>query len=146
LCPQLNGGGGKTNQFGPLERANLNHWTHLRKETDAVSETSCFLFSRTPGMNKVQKPSNSECYTPLSEPFRIYHVDCYQRFAERFCLRLFLPVTGNKLEPLKSPFLTIFYSSCDVKQFCALEKGRICTYSFSRSGTDSNFSPSRRVE
>jgi hypothetical protein len=22
-------------------------------------------------MDKVQKPSNSECYTPLSEPFRI---------------------------------------------------------------------------
>jgi hypothetical protein len=23
-------------------------------------------------MEKVQKPSNSECYTPSSEPFRIY--------------------------------------------------------------------------
>jgi hypothetical protein len=23
-------------------------------------------------MKKVQKPSNSECYTPSSEPFRIY--------------------------------------------------------------------------
>jgi hypothetical protein len=23
-------------------------------------------------MDKVQKPSNSECYTPSSEPFRIY--------------------------------------------------------------------------
>jgi hypothetical protein len=26
-------------------------------------------------MEKVQKPSNSECYTPSSEPFRIYWLD-----------------------------------------------------------------------
>jgi hypothetical protein len=24
-------------------------------------------------MDKVQKPNNSECYTPSSEPFRIYY-------------------------------------------------------------------------
>jgi hypothetical protein len=35
-------------QLGSLERANLNHWT----------------------MDKVQKPINSECYTPSSEPIR----------------------------------------------------------------------------
>jgi hypothetical protein len=35
--------------LGPLERANLNHWT----------------------MDKVHKPTDSECYTPSSEPFRI---------------------------------------------------------------------------
>jgi hypothetical protein len=31
--------------LGPLQRANLNHWTHwvhLRTETDPVSETYCF--------------------------------------------------------------------------------------------------------
>jgi hypothetical protein len=39
---------------------------HLRTETDPVSET----FFRIP--DDVQKPSNSECYTPLSEPFKIY--------------------------------------------------------------------------
>jgi hypothetical protein len=44
-------------QLGPLERANLNNWTHLhlRTETDPVSETSCFLEYRT--MEKVQKNS-----------------------------------------------------------------------------------------
>jgi hypothetical protein len=31
------------------------------------SERLCFWT-----MDKVQKPSNSECYTPLSESFRIY--------------------------------------------------------------------------
>jgi hypothetical protein len=36
--------------LGPLERANLNHWM----------------------MDTVQKPSNSECHTPSSKPFRIY--------------------------------------------------------------------------
>jgi hypothetical protein len=98
-------------QLGPLERANLNHWTplsdlhsyliiwdqvnsadnqklhnkncdegaqlsrcllphlHLRTETDPVSETSCSLEYQT--MEKVQKPSNSVCYAPSSEPFRI---------------------------------------------------------------------------
>jgi hypothetical protein len=36
-------------QLGPFERANLNHWaSQLRMETDPVSETSCFLFSRIP--------------------------------------------------------------------------------------------------
>jgi hypothetical protein len=45
-------GGEKTpTQLGPLERANLNHWT----ETDPVSETSCFLVSRIPDDGKVQK-------------------------------------------------------------------------------------------
>jgi hypothetical protein len=41
----------------------------LRTQTDPLSETLCFLVSRTP--NLVRKPSNSECYTLLSEPFRI---------------------------------------------------------------------------
>jgi hypothetical protein len=55
--------------LGPLERANLNHSPHLRKETDPVSETLCSLEYRT--VDKVQKPSNPECHTPSSEPFRI---------------------------------------------------------------------------
>jgi hypothetical protein len=49
-------------QLGPLERANLNHWTR--------TETSCSPEYQM--MEKVQKPSNSLCYTPSSEPFRIY--------------------------------------------------------------------------
>jgi hypothetical protein len=44
---------------------------HLRMETDPVSETSCFLFSSIPDDEKVQKPSNSLCYIPSSEPFLI---------------------------------------------------------------------------
>jgi hypothetical protein len=36
-------------QLSPLDRANFNHWTtHLRTETDPVSETLCFLFPRVP--------------------------------------------------------------------------------------------------
>jgi hypothetical protein len=37
-----------------------------------VSETSCFLFSRILNHKKCSKLSNPVCYTPLSEPFRIY--------------------------------------------------------------------------
>jgi hypothetical protein len=54
---------GKTpTHLGPLERANLNHWTsrylpptHLRRETDTVYETSCFLFYRIPDDEKSPK-------------------------------------------------------------------------------------------
>jgi hypothetical protein len=37
--------------LGPLERANLNHWSSpliLRTETDLVSETLCFLVFKIP--------------------------------------------------------------------------------------------------
>jgi hypothetical protein len=47
---------------------------HLRTETDPVSEISCSLVLRTPDDGKVQEATNSECYTPSSEPFRIYWV------------------------------------------------------------------------
>jgi hypothetical protein len=69
-------------QLGPLERANLNHWikgpnsvgvffpfTWGRKHP--LSETSCFYSLEYRTMEKVQKPSNSVCYRPPSEPFRI---------------------------------------------------------------------------
>jgi hypothetical protein len=41
---------------------------HLKTETDPVSETlfSSYLEFRT--MDKVHKPSGSECYTPSSQP------------------------------------------------------------------------------
>jgi hypothetical protein len=42
----------------------------LKTETDPVSETLCFLFVEIPTMDKVQKLSSNECYTPSSEPFR----------------------------------------------------------------------------
>jgi hypothetical protein len=38
-------------------------------ETDPVYETLCFLVSRIPD----EGPSNSECYTPQSEPFSVYY-------------------------------------------------------------------------
>jgi hypothetical protein len=61
---------GKTpTQLGPLERANLlENRKHDVSETDAVSETSCFLFSTIPDDEEVQKLSNSVFYTPSSEP------------------------------------------------------------------------------
>jgi hypothetical protein len=46
---------------------------HLRMETDPVSEMLySVVFYEYWTMDEVQKPSNSECYTPSSEPFRIY--------------------------------------------------------------------------
>jgi hypothetical protein len=54
--------------LGPLKRSNFNHWM----ETDLVSETLCFLAFIIPDVDKVHKPINSECYTPSSEPFRLY--------------------------------------------------------------------------
>jgi hypothetical protein len=44
---------------------------HLRTEICPVSETLFSRFSNIGRMDKVQKPGNSECYTPSSDPFRI---------------------------------------------------------------------------
>jgi hypothetical protein len=41
------------------------------KQRDPVSETLCSLKYRT--IDKVQKPSNPECYIPSLEPLKIYH-------------------------------------------------------------------------
>jgi hypothetical protein len=47
--------------------------THLRKEIDQVSQTSCsFCSCRIPGDGQSPKASSRERYTPSSEPFRIY--------------------------------------------------------------------------
>jgi hypothetical protein len=70
----LRRGEGETSTLlGPLERASLSHWMlalpvrlsricvshpHLRKETDPVSETLCFLVSRMPDDRQSPKPSN----------------------------------------------------------------------------------------
>jgi hypothetical protein len=45
---------------------------YLRTETDPVSETLCFPVIEFRMMDKVQKPSINECYTPSSEPYRVY--------------------------------------------------------------------------
>jgi hypothetical protein len=39
---------------------------------DPVSETLCFMFVEIRTMDKVQKLNSNECYTPSSEPFRMY--------------------------------------------------------------------------
>jgi hypothetical protein len=122
--------GGKTpTELGPLERANLDwdskgplRWggktptqissfygaqlslvflTHLRTETDPVSETSCFLFSRMPDDGKVQKPSNSVfLHSSFPGYFHAPHLTLYSYscsdelegrdgtgFRSRYCLR-----------------------------------------------------------
>jgi hypothetical protein len=45
---------------------------HNVSETDPVSETLFSNFLEYWMMDKAQKPSNSKCYTPSSEPIRIY--------------------------------------------------------------------------
>jgi hypothetical protein len=52
---------------------------HLRTETDSVFETSCSVIPRIPDDGKSPKPSNSECDTPSSEPFRIYFYKIYEK-------------------------------------------------------------------
>jgi hypothetical protein len=49
---------------------------HLKKETDPVYETVCFLVIKIRTMDKAQKPSDSECYTSSSEPFRFTKKAC----------------------------------------------------------------------
>jgi hypothetical protein len=74
----------------------------------------CSLEYRT--MDKVQKPSNSVCHPPLSEPFRIYKeilvlwdvtpcspLKINQRFERIFCLNF----SGSKFKPSKKPELKI---------------------------------------
>jgi 7-keto-8-aminopelargonate synthetase-like enzyme len=47
-------------------------------QTDPASETLHFLFFRILADGQSPKPSNSECYTSLSEPFRIYQMSFCQ--------------------------------------------------------------------
>jgi hypothetical protein len=60
-CSVISWGGGRPLLIYPLERSNLNHWKFC----------SLVLFTMQDD-GQVQKPSNSECYTPSSEPFIIY--------------------------------------------------------------------------
>jgi hypothetical protein len=83
--------------LGPLERANLDHWIYLLRLalSDAPNSRSIPL---TRGLNQIQflkrcvfleyrtmdrvkkNPSSSACYTPPSEPFRIYSCRSYSDF------------------------------------------------------------------
>jgi hypothetical protein len=75
-------------------------------ETDLVSETLWSLDYRR--ADKVRKPSNAECYTQSSEPFRIYKknlvlifTSCVFQICLFFRLQMDLPN-----DPLPSGFLT----------------------------------------
>jgi hypothetical protein len=50
ILMNLAGEGGDTYSVGPLKRANLNHWSSedLKTDTNPVSETLYFIFSRIP--------------------------------------------------------------------------------------------------
>jgi hypothetical protein len=54
----------------PTEQMSPN--PHMRMETDPFSETLCtfMCFLEYQMMEKVQNPSDPECYTPSSEPFK----------------------------------------------------------------------------
>jgi hypothetical protein len=45
---------------------------NFASKTEPVSETSCFYSQEYRTTQIVQNPSNSVCYTPSSEPFKIY--------------------------------------------------------------------------
>jgi hypothetical protein len=53
------------NFLGPLQ---LSASLHLKTETDQVSETLWFLVIEFQTKDEVHRPSDSECYTPSSEP------------------------------------------------------------------------------
>jgi hypothetical protein len=60
--------------FGPLHRANLNHWTDWSRHS---FWRSCYLvISDFRTMDKVHKPISSQCYVPSSERFGIYFNIC----------------------------------------------------------------------
>jgi hypothetical protein len=49
--------------FAPFPSSGiLENTKHDVSETGSISETSCFIFSRMPGVGKVQNPSNSESF------------------------------------------------------------------------------------
>jgi hypothetical protein len=58
--------------LGPLERANLNHWISDGNRSSFWNVVFLSSDFRIRTMDEVQKPINSVCYTPLSEPYRIY--------------------------------------------------------------------------
>jgi hypothetical protein len=63
--PSTDEGVGDTYPAGAITKSRPN----MRTEKDPFAEKMCSSEYRT--VDKVQKPSNSECYTPSSEPSRI---------------------------------------------------------------------------
>jgi hypothetical protein len=76
--------GGGTYSVGLLKRAYLNHWTSsvhsrclpsftLGRKQIQFPKYCVFLYFEFRTMDKAHNPSDSECYTPSSEPFRLYN-------------------------------------------------------------------------
>jgi hypothetical protein len=101
MCSECKLGQGASKQGEEVfsgDRASFSYWRlalrrcllpHLRTETDPVSETSCFLVSEILDDGKVQKPSNSECYTPSSEPYRTNEKKFWKLFKALTFLKMF---------------------------------------------------------
>jgi hypothetical protein len=70
--------------------------THVRTETDLVSETSCFPVLQT--MDNFQKPSNSESCI-LQYPFNPFRFQCC---SEAFIFQLNSEVTGKMYEDISA--------------------------------------------
>jgi hypothetical protein len=93
LFPSSDRGKKTPTVVGPLERANLNHWSSslgltLSKGPNTVRvslpspehrNTPSFLCVVLffPGYFVFRIPSDSECYTPMSEPFGFYQLDIF---------------------------------------------------------------------
>jgi hypothetical protein len=85
--------------MGPLERANLSHWTQQSGCLPPSPENRNMQFPKRSlvllecqTMGKGQKPSNSECYTSSVEPFRIYLHVSYPELFSKFWWNLILEV------------------------------------------------------
>jgi hypothetical protein len=59
--------------LGPLEKVNLNHSPpHEDGNRSSLPKRCVFLYLEFRAMDKVQKPSNSGCYTPSSKSFILH--------------------------------------------------------------------------
>jgi hypothetical protein len=83
LFPSSGEGVGDT-LLGSLQRSKLNHWSRAGVSHPLAKvwkEIQClkhcvYLGFRILDDGQSPKPSNSECYTPSSEPFTIYSFSC----------------------------------------------------------------------
>jgi hypothetical protein len=67
LCPVI-----EVSSLNGPNRVGVFPLTWGRKQTQIPKPCVLLWFLEYRTMDKVQKPSNPECYTPSSEPFRIY--------------------------------------------------------------------------
>jgi hypothetical protein len=72
-------------------------------------------------MDKVQKPINSECYTPSSEPIRIY-MEIYVPPKCRALSELHDVTTQNTVLPIYECFLTLSITEFKFVKFSSIER------------------------